>query len=76
MVSFVNFTRIASIGVGFQIGTLQGYFFCKDYWPNFNFPLEYQVKLVLIFKPGFHLILTQPWNHKIPYPFRLTHNLS
>ena len=47
MVSFVNFARIASIYVGFHLGTLQGYFFHKDFWPNSNFPLEYQIKLVL-----------------------------
>ena len=48
MVSFVNFARIASLGVGFHLGTLHGYFFYQDFWPNLNFPLEYQVKLVLI----------------------------
>ena len=47
MVSFVNFARIASICVGFHLGTLQGYFFHQDFWPNLNFPLEYQMKLVL-----------------------------
>ena len=47
MVSFVNFARIASICVGFHLGTLQGYFLHKDFWPNLNFPLEYQIKLVL-----------------------------
>ena len=45
MVSFVNFARIASICVG----TLHGYFFHQDFWPNLNFPFEYQIKLVLIF---------------------------
>ena len=48
MVSFVNFARIASIYVGFHLGTLHGYFFHQDFWPNLNFPLEYQIKLVLI----------------------------
>ena len=48
MVSFVNFVRIASICVGFHLGTLHGYFFHQDFWPNVNFPLEYQIKLVLI----------------------------
>ena len=48
MVSFVNFARIASICVGFHLGTLQGYFFHKHFWPNLNFPPEYQIKLVLI----------------------------
>ena len=42
------FARIASICVGFHLGTLHGYFFHKDFWPNLNFPLEYQIKLVLI----------------------------
>ena len=32
----------------FHLGTLQGYFFHQDFWPNLNFPLEYQIKLVLI----------------------------
>ena len=48
MISFVNFARIASICVGFDLGTLHGYFFQQDFWPNLNFPLEYQIKLVLI----------------------------
>ena len=48
MISFVNFARIASICVGFHLGTLHGYFFHQDFWPNLNFPLEYQIKLVLI----------------------------
>ena len=47
MVSFVSFARIASICVGFHLGTLHGYFFHQDFWPNLNFPLEYQIKLVL-----------------------------
>ena len=50
MVSFVNFARIASICVGFHLGTLQGYFFQQDVWPNLNFSLEYQIKLVLSLK--------------------------
>ena len=49
MVIFVNFASIASICVCFHFGTLHGYFFHKDFWPNLNFPLEYQIKLVLIF---------------------------
>ena len=48
MISFVNFARIASICVGFDLGTLHGYFFHRDVWANLNFPLEHQVKLVLI----------------------------
>ena len=47
MISFVNFARIASICVGFDLGTLHGYFFHQDIWPNLNFALEYQIKLVL-----------------------------
>ena len=47
MVSFVNFARIASICVGFHLGTLHGYFFHEDFWPNLNFPLEDQIKPVL-----------------------------
>ena len=47
MVSFVNFARIAVTCVGFHLGTLHGYSFHKDFWPNLNFPLEYQIKLVL-----------------------------
>ena len=51
MIRFVNFARIASICVGFDLGTLHGYFFDQDFWPNLNFPLEYQIKLVLIAFP-------------------------
>ena len=47
MISFVNFARIASICVGFHLGTLHGYFFHQDFWPNLNFQLEDQIKLVL-----------------------------
>ena len=49
MISFVNFARMASICVGFDLGTLHGYFFHQDFWPNLNFQLEHQVKLILIF---------------------------
>ena len=49
MISFVNFARIESICVGFDLGTLHGYFFHQDFWPNLNFSLEYQIKLVLKF---------------------------
>ena len=52
MISFVNFARIASICVGFHLGTLHGNFFHKDFWPNLNFPLEYQIKRVLIMSQG------------------------
>ena len=48
MVSFVNFARIASIWVGFHLGTLHVYFFQPDFWQNLNFMLEYQIKLALI----------------------------
>ena len=48
MISFVNFARIASICVVFHLGTLHGYFFHQDFWPNLNFPLECQIKRVLI----------------------------
>ena len=51
MISFVNFARIASICVGFDLGTLHGYFFHQNFWPNLNFPLEYQIKLVLNVMP-------------------------
>ena len=47
MISFVNFARRASICVGFDLGILHGYFFHQDFWPNLNFPLEYQIKLFL-----------------------------
>ena len=52
MISFVNFARVASICAGFHLGTLQGYFFHQDFWPNLNFPLEYQIILVLNFNSG------------------------
>ena len=54
MISFVNFARISSIFVGFHLGTLHGYFFHQDFWPNLNFPLECQIKRVLTFSclPG------------------------
>ena len=47
MVSFVNFSRIASICVGFHLSTLKGYFFSLRLLAKFEFPLEYQIKLVL-----------------------------
>ena len=47
MISFVNFARIASICVGFDLGTLHGYLCHQDFWPNLNFPLEYQIKFLL-----------------------------
>ena len=33
----------------FHLGTLHGYFFHWDFWPNLNFLLEHQIKLVLNF---------------------------
>ena len=50
MVSFVNFARIANLFVGFHFGTLHGYVFQQDFWPNLNFQVEYQIKLVLTLK--------------------------
>ena len=47
---FGNFAKIASICMGFHPGTSHGYFFHSDFWPNLNFPLEHQIKLVLISK--------------------------
>ena len=35
--------------MGFHLGTLHGYFFHKDFWPNLNFLLEDKIKLVLTF---------------------------
>ena len=46
MVSFGTFARIASIIVGFHLSTLHD-FFQSDFWPNLNFLLEHQIKLVL-----------------------------
>ena len=48
MISFVNFAMIASICVGFHLGTLHGYLNVhQDFWPNLNFPFEYQIKRVV-----------------------------
>ena len=44
---FGNFSKIASLCMGFHPGTLHGYFFHSDFWPNLNFLLEHQIKLVL-----------------------------
>ena len=33
--------------MGFLPGTLHGYFFHKDFWPNSDFQLEHQIRLVL-----------------------------
>ena len=48
IVMFGNSARIASPCVCFHLGTLHGYFFHQDFWANLNFPLEHQIKLVLI----------------------------
>ena len=57
MVSFNNFSRIASLCVGFHLGTLHGYIFDEDFWPNLNFLLEHKIKHVLIcFKVKKHLM--------------------
>ena len=55
MISFVNLARIASICVGFDLGTLYGYSFHQDFWSNMNFPLECQIKLVLTSKKNLPL---------------------
>ena len=34
-------------GVGFDLGTLHGYFSHKNFWLNLNFAPEHQIKLVL-----------------------------
>ena len=62
MISFVTFARIASICVGFHLGTLHGYFFQKDFWPNLNFPLEYQIKRDLISCSGIFKRLKSFWH--------------
>ena len=41
MFSSGNSAGIASLGLGFDLGTLHGYFFHSDFWPNLNFPLEH-----------------------------------
>ena len=43
---FGNFARIANLCVGSHLGTLHGYCFHLDFWPNLNFPLEHQIKLI------------------------------
>ena len=48
MVSFVNFARIAVICEVFILVHCMATFFHEDFWPNLNFPLEYQIKLVLM----------------------------
>ena len=60
MVNFVNFARIASICVGFHFGTMHGYFFNQEVWPNLNFLLEYQIKRVLIIQTASFLYMERP----------------
>ena len=38
--------------VGSDLGTLHGYFLHEFFGRNFNFPLEYQIRLVLIVNPN------------------------
>ena len=45
--NFGKFARIASLCVSFLVGALHGYPFQPDFWPNLNFSLEHQIKLVL-----------------------------
>ena len=47
MISFVNFTRIASICVGFDLGTLHGYFFLPSLLAKFEFPARISNKTCL-----------------------------
>ena len=48
MLNFGNFARITSLSVGFHFGTLMhAYVFHSDFWPNLNFLLKNQIKLVL-----------------------------
>ena len=67
MPSFVDFARIASICVGFHPGTLHGYFFHLDFWPNLDFPLDYQIKLVL--KVNFNHSKIIPIYFKVRYTY-------
>ena len=55
MVSFVNFGRIASICVGFRIGTLHGYFFSPRLLAKFELPARISNKTCLKLY-GFKLI--------------------
>ena len=47
MVSFVNFARIASICVGFYLGTFHGYFFSLRLLAKFEFPARISNKTCL-----------------------------
>ena len=48
LISFRNFVRIASLCVDFLPGTARDYCIRLDFWPNLSFPLEHEIKLVLI----------------------------
>ena len=37
--------------MGFLLGTLHGYFFQYDFWPNLNIPLEHQINRFLNCNP-------------------------
>ena len=47
MVGLGDFAGIASLCMGFHLGTLHGYLFHKDFLPNLDFQLEHQIKIVL-----------------------------
>ena len=49
MITFVNFARIASICVGFDLGTLHGYFFHLRLLAKFEFPARISDKTCLNF---------------------------
>ena len=47
MISFVNFARIASMCVGFHLGTLHGYLFSQRPLAKFEFPARISNKTCL-----------------------------
>ena len=47
MVSFVNFAKIAILGVRFHLGTLPGYFFSPRLLAKFEFPARMSNKTCL-----------------------------
>ena len=51
MISFVNFARIASICVGFHLGTLHGYLFSQRLLAKFEFPARISNKTCLKLHP-------------------------
>ena len=55
MVSFINFAKIASICVGFHLGTLHGYFFVLRVLTKFEFPPRISNKTCLN-KPFLHIL--------------------